>query len=262
MLWSSWHNHTGDGPRFSYCADRDLSPDVYRRCLRSGPWQAFAITDHAFSIALPDEEPWPFQWYYKPQRLWEHREFRDDKTAQYLERLREVCDGEKIFGGMETEVAADGSLTMDAGLWPYLDVVIGSVHFLPRDVPDPYAAYVAQLDMLLAHPIDILGHPFRELSRLGPVPDEVIDETLQRAKDARVAVEINAHIPYDGDAVVLARAVGQGLRIAFGIDTHARAELDLHTYYRKVIADSGLREADIRPFRPTIKTAKPRALTR
>ncbi|HEY3418023.1 MAG TPA: hypothetical protein VGM23_14185, partial [Armatimonadota bacterium] len=131
MSWSSWHNHTGENPHFSYCADHDLSPDFYRRQLRLGPWQAFAITDHAFALALPDEEPWPFQWFHEPEKLWQHRAFREDKTAQYLDRMGKVCDGRRIFSGLEVEVAGDGSLSMESLLWPYLDVIIGSIHHLP-----------------------------------------------------------------------------------------------------------------------------------
>ena len=104
MQWNSWHNHTGDGPRFSYCADAALTPEVYRRALRGGPWHAFALTEHAFAIALPDDAPWPFQWYDQPERLWAHRAFREDKTAQFLDRLGKVCDGSRIFGGLEVEV--------------------------------------------------------------------------------------------------------------------------------------------------------------
>lgn len=262
MLWCSWHNHTGDDPRFSYCADPDLSPDVYRRYLRNGPWQAFALTDHAFSLALPDVQPWPFQWYHHPERLWEERAFREDKTARYLERMGKVCDGERIFSGMEVEVAHDGTLSMEAGLWPYLQVVIGSCHYLPGEHSGWLDEHLRHLDMLLHHPIDILGHPFRELSRAGWVPDEIIDETLRRVRDIGVAVEINAHMPYERDPFVLARAVHLGVRVAFGLDTHHRRELSLHGYFEQVIAQSGVDPQDIRPFQPISKTPKPKPIVR
>lgn len=184
MLWSSWHNHTGDGTRFSYCADADLTPDVYRRMLRTGPWQAFAITEHAFALALPPEKPWPFQWFHHPERLWAEQAFREEKTAKYLERIARVCDGERIYSGIEAEVACDGSFSLDSALWPYLDIVIGSIHYLPGKREQSYTAYIDQLMSLLRYPIDILGHPFRELSRNGPVPDEIIDETLRLVKQA------------------------------------------------------------------------------
>ncbi len=262
MQWSSWHNHTGDDLRFSYCADHDLSPDVYRRLLRNGSWQAFAITDHAFALALPDEEPWPFQWYHRPERLWEHRAFREDKTARYLERIAKVCDGQHIFSGLEVEVACDGTLSMEAALWPYLHVVIGSMHYLPGKPESWFDAHFQQLDMLLDYPIDVLGHPFRELSHAGDVPDEIIDETLLRLRQVGVAVEINAHMPFARDAHVLSRAVALGVCIAFGLDTHHRRELELHIYFERVIAQSGVDPAGIRLFHPASKTPKPRPLVR
>jgi histidinol phosphatase-like PHP family hydrolase len=260
MLWSSWHNHTGDGPRFSYCAD--LTPEAYRRALRNGPWTAFAITDHAFALALPDEEPWPFQWYFTPERLWQHSEFRDHKTEQYLERLAKICDGKRIFGGMEVEVAYDGSLSMACQLWPYLDVVVGGIHFLPGERDTWPEAHVHQLQMLLQHPIDILAHPFRELAHAGPVPGEIVDETLHLLRDNDVAVEINARVAYPGDADLLARAVRLGVRVAFGLDAHQAHELESAAYFEQVLADSGVDPNNLRLFYPMRKSAKARALPR
>ena len=262
MLWSSWHNHTGDGPRFSYCADADLTPDVYRRALRTGPWQAFALTEHAFALALSDDRPWPNQWYHCPERLWEHRALREDKTAQYLERMGKVCDGERIFSGLEVEVACDGSLSMESLLWPYLDIVVGSIHFLPGEPHAWRDEHVDQLNSLLRYPIDILGHPFRCISQAGPVPDEIIDETLRRAKQSNVAVEINAHMTFDRDPDVLARCVAQGIQVAFGLDAHTRSELALHSYFAQVIEQSGVDPDKIRIYRPVRRSPKPRALVR
>ncbi|MHB9134441.1 MAG: hypothetical protein ACYDBB_25495 [Armatimonadota bacterium] len=237
-----------------------MSEDAYRRALRSGNWSAFAITDHAFSLALPDDEPWPFQWFENPERLWAQRTFREDKTAQYLEFLGRVTDSEQIFGGLEVEVACDGSLSMDSALWPYLDVVIGSIHHLPGDQSEWVDRYFEQLNMLLMYPIDILGHPFRNLSRMGPIPDEVIDETLYLVKDIGVAIEINAHMPFERDADVLIRAAEQGIRVAFGLDAHHRHELSLYTYFEEVVAKSGLPIEQVRLFKPVRKAPKPHAL--
>lgn len=262
MQWSSWHNHTGDGPRFSYCADADLTPDVYRRALRNGPWQAFALTDHAFALALPPEQPWPPQWYHCPERLREHRALREDKTAQYLERIGKVCDGERLFSGLEVEVACDGSLSMESLLWPYLDIVIGAIHYLPG-TPDTWCEeHIAQLDSLLRYPIDILGHPFRCLAQAGPVPNEIVDETLRRARQSGVAIEINAHMPCPQDPDILARAVKADLQVAFGLDAHQKHELSQHSYFARVVEQSGVDSAGIRLYRPVRRSPKPHALVR
>lgn len=258
LRWSSWHNHTGDGWRFSYCAEHDLCPEAYRRALQTGPWEAFAITEHAFSLALPDDAPWPHQWYYSPQRLWEDRAFREDKTARYLERMAHICDGERLFCGLETEIDCDGALNMDAALWPYFDVVIGSLHYLPEvNAARRVEGFFAELDALLAHPIDILGHPFRQLTPFGPVPDEVIDETLRRAHALGVAVEINAHIPFDRDADVLRRAAALGVTVAFGLDAHTIRELEQHSYFARVVAESGVALEALTLFHPVRRMAKP-----
>ncbi|HEX2951339.1 MAG TPA: hypothetical protein VHV83_17480 [Armatimonadota bacterium] len=263
MQWSSWHNHTGDGRRFSYCADADMTAEYYRQMLRAGTWHAFAITEHAFALAIPpDEQPWPGEWYHRPDRLWNYRAFREEKTEKFLDRIGEVCDGERIFSGLEVEIACDGSLSMESLLWPYLDVVIGSIHYLPGEKTTWCEAHIAQLDSLLRYPIDVLGHPFRELSHAGPVPDEIIDETLRRAQQAGVAVEINAHMPFDRDPEVLKRAVDLDLQISFGLDAHHRHELELHTYFQQVVDQSGVNVKDIRMYRPVRRSPKPRHLVR
>jgi len=231
--------------------------------LRQGPWRAFALTEHAFALGiLPDEEPWPPQWYHQPERLWANRALREEKTIQFLERLHKACDGEKIFGGLEVEVACDGSLSMDPMLWPYLHVVIGSIHYLSGDSRDQFTEHFHQLDMLLHYPIDILGHPFRAFGEGVSVPDEIIDETLLRVKEAGVAIEINAHVPFARDAYVLVRAVHLGVRVAFGLDAHARHELQLHTYFEQILRDSGVECSQIRHFQPARKVPKPRVLVR
>jgi len=263
MNWTSWHNHTGDGPRFSYCADADLTPEFYRRMLRQGPWRAFALTEHAFALGiLPDDGPWPPQWYYQPERLWANRALREEKTVRFLERLHNVCDGKTIFGGLEVEVACDGSLSMESMLWPFLHVVIGSIHYLPGDAHDCFTEHLNQLDMLLYYPIDIFGHPFRAFGKEVEVPDEIIDETLLRLKDAGVAIEINAHMPFARDTYVLERAVHYGVSIAFGLDAHARRDLQLHTYFEQILLDSSVDAARIRHFQPVHKVPKPRVLVK
>lgn len=250
MLWSSWHNHTGDGPAFSYCASADMTVDLYRQALRTGPWQSFALTEHAFAIALPSSQAWPNQWFYQPEKLWAERSFREDKTAQYLQRIADVCDGEQLYSGMEVEVACDGSLSMDDSLWPYLDVVIGSIHYLPDDAASTYDEFFAQMRALLSYPISIIGHPFRALAQYGHVPEEIMTETLQLCKSAGVALEINAHIPFESDPALLRQAAAMGLTIAFSLDSHHRGELELHSYFAQVLAQSELSIEEILLFQP------------
>lgn len=250
MLWSSWHNHTGDGPAFSYCASADMTVDFYRQALRTGPWQSFALTEHAFAIALPSSLAWPNQWFYQPEKLWAERSFREDKTAQYLQRIADVCDGEQFYSGMEVEVACDGSLSMDDSLWRYLDVVIGSIHYLPDDRTTLHEEFFSQIHALLSYPISILGHPFRALGQFGQVPEEIITETLQLCKAAGVAIEINAHIPFDQDPALLRQAAAMGITVAFSLDSHHRGEIELHNYFARVLEKSELSITEIELFQP------------
>jgi histidinol phosphatase-like PHP family hydrolase len=251
MRFFSWHNHTGAGPRFSYCADRDLGVNTYLAALDHGPWNGFAITDHGFSLLLPEGGgPWPSQWYHHPELLQSAPAFAAEKTAQYLARIAHYRHEPRLRWGMEVDVACDGRLAMPDDVRTSLDLLIGGVHYLPgEEGPAWYEENLKQIRALLAHKVDLLAHPFRIVAPLGPVPDEIIDETLRLCADANVAVEVNAHrfLPQEPD--VLRRAVARGLRIAFSLDAHHTPELGLHTYFTDTVAKSGVKWEDI-PFFP------------
>ena len=256
MRWSSWHNHTGDA-RFSYCAVEDLSIATYRSALESGPFAAFAITEHAFALNLPSDICWPHQWYYTPEKLWSNPTFREAKTIRFLERIAENRDEKRLFFGLEAEIGCDGSFSIDPLLRPYLDLVIGSVHFIPGS-PDPIAEYFRQLDMLLVHDFDILGHPFRLLEehlRGAPVPEEVLLETLRRAAAKGIAVEINGHTSFWGDAEILRRSNEIGYAVAFGLDAHHPNELRRYEYFETVLKKSGVDVETLRLYEPTAQSA-------
>ncbi len=225
---------------------------VYRNALKNGHYAAFAITEHAFALALPGDCCWPHQWYYTPEALWSQPAFRAEKTERFLQRIAENRDGEQLFFGMEAEIAADGSFTLDPLLRPHLDLVIGSIHFLPG-TPDPVAEYLHQLDMLLQHDFDILGHPFRLLEeQLGDtrIPEEALVETFRRAAARGVAVEINGHSTCWGDVEILRRSEEYGYRVAFGLDAHHIHELSMYSYFENVVQRSGVELQKLKLFAP------------
>ena len=136
--WSSWHNHTGAHPRFSFCPTPGLSIDRYRAAfdLQPGVWECFAITDHAFSIAIPDSaRSWPHVWY-DDRAILEHHE-ASGATAARIEAYRAFGrtfrDGVRFFQGMEIEADRAGRLAVPASAFAAMDIVIASIHHNPGD---------------------------------------------------------------------------------------------------------------------------------
>ncbi|MEI6519137.1 MAG: hypothetical protein WCO98_03740 [bacterium] len=255
MKWASWHNHTGDGPRFSYCAAKNLSPQFYIDAIANGPWTAFAITDHIFAMMIPeDSNPWPNQWFLNQHELHRHKAFYEDRIATYLARLQTFCDGKTIFGGMEIEVDGNLEPIFDLSLRDKLDVLIGSIHHLPGDsVDEKIRWHFDQVDALLQMPIDIVAHPFRNLAQFTYINDEIMDETLNRIAAAGIAVEVNAHVPFNREPDMLRKAVSRGMTVAFSIDMHDRSEITAYNYLDEVVKKSGVKEEDIKLFQPTVR---------
>lgn len=255
MKLASWHNHTGDGPRFSYCAAKNLSPQFYIDAINNGLWSAFAITDHVFAMMVPENSnPWPGQWFFNEQELRRHNSFYEDKITAYMERLQNICDGKTIFGGMEIEVDSNLEPIFDLNLRDKLDIVIGSIHHLPGEtVDDKIRWHFAQLDALLKAPIDIIAHPFRNLAQYTLIDNKIMNETLDRIQSAGVAVEVNAHVPFTREADMLSKAVARGMTVAFSIDMHDRSEINSYIYLNEVIMKSNVNEDDIKLFQPTVR---------
>ncbi len=258
MKWASWHNHTGDAPRYSYCAAKNLTPQFYIDAVAAGPWTSFALTDHIFAMMVPENSnPWPNQWFFNQRELRRHKTFYEDRIGSYLARLQTICDGKTIFGGMEIEVDGNLEPIFDLNLREQLDVVIGSIHHLPGDFAEEKIKWhFDQVDALLKLPIDIVAHPFRNLAQFIPINDEIMDETLDRIAAAGIAVEVNAHVPFIRESDMLKKAVDRGMTVAFSIDMHSRDEIDAYIYIGEVIDNSGVKEADIKLFQPTVRINK------
>lgn len=255
MRLASWHNHTGNSPRYSYCAAKNLTPQFYLDEIAAGSWSAFAITDHIFAMMVPENSnPWPNQWFFREHELRKHQAFYEDKIASYLEMLNTYCNGKTLFGGMEIEVDSNLEPIFEMHLREKLDIIIGSIHHLPGDsVDEKIRWHFDQIDALLKLPVDIIAHPFRNLAQFTPIHNEIMDETINRIAAAGKTIEINAHVPFNREIDVLRKAVARGMTVAFSIDMHDRSEIDAHIYLNEVIKKSGVNENEIKLFQPTVR---------
>ena len=134
-----------------------------------------------------------------------------------------------VFHGVETNIAADGSLSTDDELLAELDIVVASPHSALDQDTD---AATDRLCQAATHPsVDVIGHPTGRLlnSRAGLSVD--ITRLAETAADADTALEINANparLDLAGEAV---RAVVEaGGTVAINTDAHSPAEFDNRRY--------------------------------
>lgn len=248
--WASWHNHTGGHPRFSFCPTPGLSIARYRAAFEREPeaWASFAITDHAFSIAIPDpSRSWPHAWY--DERAILERFAASGETARrieaYLEFGRGFRDGARFFLGMEIEADRAGRLAVPESALGAMDIVIASIHHNPGEPEKWVERHFNQIDRMIGLPADIIGHPLRHLRAHStpekPLPAELIDETLDRLHRAEMGIEINAHYPQLQDDVTLLRgAAARGMVVAFSLDLHYPEEFGNWRYFEDVVELAGV----------------------
>jgi histidinol phosphatase-like PHP family hydrolase len=259
--WSSWHNHTGSHPRFSFCPTPGLSIARYRTALEREPeaWSSFAITDHAFSIAIPDPpRSWPGGWY--DDRAILDRFAGSGETARrveaYLDFGRSFRDGARFFLGMEIEADREGRLAVPESALGAMDIVIASIHYNPGEPEKWVERHFDQIDRQIRLPADIVGHPLRHLRAHStpekPLPQELIDETLDRLHRGGMGVEINAHYPQLQDDVALLRgAAARGMVVAFSLDLHYPEEFGNWRYFEDVVELSGVDYGALNLYHPT-----------
>lgn len=258
--WRSWHNHTGCYPRFSFCPTVGLSIARYRAAFEQDPdvWESFAITDHAFSIAIPDPaKSWPHAWYENLETLQHYVETGETQRRfeQYREFGRTFRDGVRFFQGIEIESDREGHTAIPLESIQDFDVIIASIHHNPGDPAQWVERHFFQIDKALKLSCDIIGHPIRHLRTHStpeqPLAKEIINETLDRIKRANVAVEINAHYSQIHDDVhLLQGAYERGMKVAFSMDLHYPEEFGNWRYFEDVVELSGIAYEKLNLFTP------------
>ena len=121
-------------------------------------------------------------------------------AEKYSARIRIIC-------GIEARVVDhEGTLDVDPDMAERTQLVVGSVHGIPRDPDSPEAVFHvpgrretlesehAMLMGLIRNPaVDVLGHPFGTyFEKYGFPPEDVFHDVLRAAARANKVVEINA----------------------------------------------------------------------
>jgi histidinol phosphatase-like PHP family hydrolase len=252
MKFCDYHCHTS----LSYCVEEAIAPADYARAIeREGALLRAAITNHGFAIYFPEDVAWSWRFMSEPSLFDERINWGNRRFIPHLEEVEALRD-KGLLTGVEVEMMKDGRLTVDPELMDRLDVIVGSVHWLPVErnespieIVDVWMRHTRRLVQAGIH---VLGHPLRWLeSRVKQVPGEIVPFVVDAALEAGVAVEINSHFVVEAESDILREAVRRGAAVTFSADAHRLCEIGKFEYHLSLVERSGLRLDDVKLWAPS-----------
>jgi histidinol phosphatase-like PHP family hydrolase len=235
------HCHT----EFAYCGTTVNAADAIAlsRALGVG---TVCLVEHAFQLYFEREEAWSFRWQREPGRVAAAWAAPSRGRMEAYRRFASGLRGDGVRLGIEVELLADGGLLLapaDAAGW---DLLVGAIHEIPefqRGVTtqaEAEALFLRDVGRLLAHPIQVLAHPFRFFARKGlEKPAHLYPVLAERLAAAGVAAEINYHTNAPEPAFVRA-CLDRGVRLAFGSDAHDLVEVGEFAPHLALLRQAGV----------------------
>lgn len=240
------HCHT----ELSYCGTNVTIADGIRLSQALGV-ETICFTEHTFQLYFEKEAAWSFQWQRDPslaQAVWATPE-RGRMLS--FRRLVEGFRSDRVRAGLEVELCADGSLLLapqDADGW---DLLVGAIHEIPdvvkglTTVSETEELFLRDVRRLLAHPIDVLAHPFRYFARKGlPHPVHLYPVVADLLATSHVAAELNFHT-HQPDPEFIRLCLARSVKISLASDSHELAEFGEFMPHLRVLAEAGVAPANI-----------------
>ncbi|MGQ9629404.1 MAG: PHP domain-containing protein [bacterium] len=228
---------------YSFCSE-DVTMERLAELARSRGVQRFFLTDHTPHFYFDRPTAWSFKYLEDPSLLQSVREAGNRRVEEYIDRARRFYQyGMRV--GLEVDYTLDGMPIIDPRLLEQVDLVIGSVHWLPCLRGNPTLKiltrqFIDQTLKVLEQPIDILGHPTRVFRRAGfPVPKDAVDIIIEGASERGIPLELNSHSK-DPDAHFVRRCLERGAKIAVGTDSHVLREFGDFSYHKAILRECGV----------------------
>lgn len=243
------HCHT----ELAYCSTTANLADGIRLSQALGV-ENICFTEHSFQLYFDKELAWSFRWQSDPafqHAVWATPE--RGRMAAYR-RMAEGFRSKHVRAGLEVELCGDGSLLLapeDADGW---DLLVGSVHEIPGVekgvTPQAQAEelFVRDVKRLLAHPIDVLTHPFRFFARKSlhkPVHLYPVIADLLAAHG--VAAEINFHTNQP-EPEFFRHCLERGVKISLASDSHELSEFGEFAPHLRVLQAAGANVRNLSPI--------------
>jgi histidinol phosphatase-like PHP family hydrolase len=249
------HGHTN----VSYCGDPELTLDVYQAALDDprGLLGRQAITNHGFQAYFPSDIAWSWAFLDDPALFDRYRARGDERLLGVRDAIRALGDDRFLFG-VEVELMADGRLTASAAVRDAAEIIVGSLHELPRSYgyeesstdEEGFRAFIAYTRALAGSGVDVIAHPLRWLGdAIGAAPRELIVEVVRMADEHGCAVELNTSGSQIGQIELIRQAVAEEVPIALGTDAHRPADVGRLGPHLALIREAGFDPQAIAVYR-------------
>lgn len=248
------HNHT----EFAYCATNITAGQGILLAQTLG-LAGVCVVEHTFQLYFPKDEAWSFRWQGEPERV--ARIWRDPLRGR-MAAYRAFAQGLRkpfVSLGLEVELYGTGQLLLapeDADGW---DLLLGAIHEIKdfdrhtTTQAEAEKLFLRDVEYLLAHPIQVLAHPFRFFARKGlRKPEHLYPFVAERLAACGVAAEINFHTN-EPEPAFFKECLKRNVRLALGTDSHELAEAGELAPHLKLLQTLDLTVDDLPHilFRPT-----------
>ena len=217
------HVHTD----FAYCREDVTAAGAIDRARTFG-LAGICLVEHAGQLYCSEDEFWSAAHIRRPG-VW-----RTSPHSRMPQFRRDILPlhSDWVRVGLEVALDVDGKLTLrdDDRDWP--DLLVGAIHWLPRDETALSDAEVASLVMatcegLLTEGVDVLAHPWRIFRWCGrTVPTDLFAPLADMLAATNTAAEINFHCNTPSEDFVAA-CIDRGVKIALASDAHALRDVAL-----------------------------------
>ncbi len=242
------HCHT----EYAYCAT-DVAAQDNIAVSKAAGLHGLCLIEHSFQLYFDEDDAWSWEWQTDDalvQKSWTTGRGRMPEYRKFAQGLRDQHNG-YVRLGLELDLRADGSLLLaeeDAEGW---DLLVGSVHFV-HDLNREHTTraqteklFLRDVERLLAHPIQVLAHPFRFLRRAEIKRPRHLYKTVARwLAESGVAAEMNFHW-IEPDARFIEECLSLGVKIALATDSHAMKEVGNLSPHLKLFRQIGVRDEDL-----------------
>jgi len=199
----------------------------------------YAITDHSAHLYFPRELAWAMMRDDFPEVFAAHRKAGRQAIKEYISNLKK----HNLTVGIELDIYSDGTIVFEDDLFPEFDIVIGSIHLLDTLLKkEPEKMVIEEfkrltLKLISCGKVDIIGHPFRMLSRANiAISNDLINWLVNKCCKYDVALEINSHYKFPEIDLKMAQlAMRKNVLLVKGSDAHAMKEFGDYTYHNEIL---------------------------
>ena len=151
-------------------------------------------------------------------------EKRIKKQKKEIDEINKKIKNITILQGGEVNIKDDGTLDMKNNALKELDIVLASIHSGFKNPKEKMTKRV--IKAMENENVDIIAHPFGRLINQRPAIEMDFDRILQKAKETKTILEINAYPErMDLNDYYARAAVKHGVKLSIGTDSHDADQL-------------------------------------